>query len=268
MQRVGQLPATPSPLLRRRGLGRRLDTLDVPLDGLRAAASAAGCSVNDAYLAGVCGGLRRYHEDLGVPVDDMTVAIPVSRRTDDDPVGGNRFTATRFAAPVGVADPLERMRRIHEIVLPAVNEPAIDAFGSVAPALSHLPMALLGALRARGNSTDVQASNVRSYPDSPYVAGAQVLKSYWFGPLLGVAVMVVLLSQAGTCHLGIQSDTAAVPDGERFSRCLREGFDEVLAVASTPPTAAKQAAAKRPAARKAPAGKAPAGKAPAGKEEA
>src|SRR5205823_6933192 len=54
-QRVmGPPPASPSPLLRRRGLGRRLDAFDFPFDDLRRAAKSAGGSVNDAYLSAVC----------------------------------------------------------------------------------------------------------------------------------------------------------------------------------------------------------------------
>jgi len=83
-------------------VGRRLEVLAVPLDDLRAAGKAAGGTVNDAYLAGLSGGLRRYHEHLGAPVDELPLAMPVSTRTDDDSVGGNHFSAVRLAAPVGL----------------------------------------------------------------------------------------------------------------------------------------------------------------------
>ena len=231
-------PAAPSPLLRRRGLGRRLDTLDVPLDTLHAAAKAAGCSVNDAYLAALCGALRRYHDELGVAVDAVPLAMPVNHRGGDDPAGGNRFSGARLAAPIGVVDPAERMRTIRSLVAAAVDEPALHALGGVAPLLSRLPTPLLGVLASSAAGTDVQASNVRGYPDRPYIAGAEIVRNYWFGPLPGVAMMVVLLSQAGTCHVGVHYDTASVTDGPRFARCLREGFDEVLAVAPMKQTAA------------------------------
>jgi diacylglycerol O-acyltransferase len=39
------------------------------------------------------------------------------------------------------------------------------------------------------------------------------------------------MSYGGTCHIGINTDVGAVPDPEVFVRCLREGFDEVLALA-------------------------------------
>jgi WS/DGAT/MGAT family acyltransferase len=232
MRRVAKKPpADPSPLLSRRGLDRRLVTLDVPLDGLRAAAKSADCSVNDAYMAALCGALRRYHEALGVSVDALPFAMPISVRTDDDPVGGNRFAGARLAAPVGELDPVERMRTIRAIVRAAVDEPAMNAAKVVAPLLSKLPNSLLGALSSTAAGTDVQASNIVGYSESLYIAGAEINKMYWFGPLPGVAMMVVLISEAGTCYVGVHYDTASVTDTDLFARCLREGFDEVLAVA-------------------------------------
>ncbi len=71
-------------------------------------------SVNDAYIAALCGALRRYHEELGVPVTAIPLAIPINIRTDDDPAGGNHFGGARLVGPVGVVDPLERMRQIRD----------------------------------------------------------------------------------------------------------------------------------------------------------
>src|SRR5215831_16957180 len=53
---LGPPPAQPSPLLRRRSLVSRTVVLELPLADLRAAAKAFGASVNDAYLAALCGG--------------------------------------------------------------------------------------------------------------------------------------------------------------------------------------------------------------------
>jgi hypothetical protein len=41
---------------------------------------------------------------------------------------------------------------------------------------------------------------------------------------------MTLLSYDGTCCVGVNMDTAAIPDGDVFMECLREGFDEVLAL--------------------------------------
>jgi hypothetical protein len=54
---------------------------------------------------------------------------------------------------------------------------------------------------------------------------------YAFGPTIGSAVNVTLLTYCDTCALGIDVDTGAIPDFEEFYDCLVEGFDEVLALA-------------------------------------
>jgi len=115
-------------------------------------------------------------------------------------------------------------------VLSAVGEPAINALSAVAPVLSRLPTAFLGLLSGIATTTDVQASNLPGFPNEPYIAGAMVTKSFGFGPLPGVPMMIVLYTQAGVCYVGIHYDTAAITDHELFIRCMREGFDEVLAL--------------------------------------
>src|SRR5689334_18870861 len=138
-------PAETSPLLRRRSLVSRTIVLELPLADLRTAAKSVEvpgrgtASVNDAYLAALCGGLARYHETLGVPVDAIPLALPVSLRGADDPASGNHFTGVTIAAPVGEPDPAERMRLVRGQVIARRSEPALDVIGRLAPALSLLP---------------------------------------------------------------------------------------------------------------------------------
>ena len=54
-----------SPVMRDRGMGRRLDLFDLSLDDIRRAAKATEGSVNDVFVASVVGGLHRYHERHG-----------------------------------------------------------------------------------------------------------------------------------------------------------------------------------------------------------
>src|SRR5207244_7143726 len=66
----------------------------------------------------------------------------ISLRRGDHPMGGNRFAGARFAAPAGERDPAERIRLIHDFVLTARAEPALDALGLAAPAMNRLPTPL------------------------------------------------------------------------------------------------------------------------------
>jgi diacylglycerol O-acyltransferase len=218
----------PSPLLRRRSLVTRTHVLEVPLAELRAAAKAVGGSVNDAYLAALCGGLGRYHEALGVPVDELPLTLPVSLRTGDDPATGNRFAGAAIAAPVGEPDPAVRMRLIREQVVARRSEPAINLVGQIAPVAALLPDQVLRGLVDRFPPPDIQASNVPGYAQETFLAGARVERQYVMGPMPRVAMMAVLVSRAGMCTLTARYDTASFTAGDELEKCLQLGLDEVV----------------------------------------
>ena len=105
---VAPVRSTLSPVMTDRGLTRHLEMLEVSLADLKRAAAAAGGSVNDGFMAAVTGGFRRYHEHHGAAPEKLRVTLPISIRTPEDPVGGNRITLMRFAVPVSEADPASR----------------------------------------------------------------------------------------------------------------------------------------------------------------
>lgn len=253
--RVMAQAAETSPLLRRRSRATRAEAIDIDFTALRTAAKAAGGSLNDAYLAGLCGALRRYHEALSMPVASVPMAVPVSVRSDDDPAAGNRFTGVTLEAPIGQTDPSERIRAVRAQMLSRREEPAMGLFGAIAPALSLLPQPLIEAVAEAVATPDVQASNVPGYTSDTYLAGAKVLRQYGLGPLPGVAMMVVMVSRAGLCTVTARYDLASVTDPALFANCLRDGFDEVLALAG--PSAPRVVAAS--------AGESSAGSAPLGR---
>jgi diacylglycerol O-acyltransferase / wax synthase len=233
--RVINRAAEPSPLLRRRSLATRSEAIDIPLSDLHKAAKAGGGSINDAYLAGLCGALRRYHDALGVPIATLPMAVPVSLRADADTAGGNRFTGVNLAAPISTVDPISRMKKIRAQMTQRRDEPAMNIIGSMAPVLSVLPTAVLEGITGSVVGADVQASNVPVYPGDTYIAGAKILRQYGIGPLPGVAMMVVLISRGGWCTITVRYDRASVRDEALFAQCLVEGFDEILALAGDPP---------------------------------
>jgi diacylglycerol O-acyltransferase len=223
--------APPSPALRDRGYRRRFSVLDIPLRPLRDAARIAGGSVNDAYLAAVLGGVGRYHQKLEVPIETIHMAVPVSLRRHEDPAtGGNHFGSVSFRGPVHELDPAARVRQVRELVLAGRSEPAVDVLGLLAPVLARVPSGVLSAVSGQGMRHDLQASNIPGYQIPVYFAGAEVRRLYPFGPAPGVAAMIVLLSYAETCYVGVHVDLDAVREPELFDACLEEGFAEVLAL--------------------------------------
>jgi diacylglycerol O-acyltransferase len=215
-----------------RGISRRLQMLDVPLAWMRAAGKAADGSVNDVFLAALTGALRLYHEPAGAVPDALPIGFPVSLRRDDDPLGGNRFSGARIAAPVGTVDPAERIQLIREQVLEARDEPALDFVAKLSPVLARVPPAIVTRMTERvTRSIDLQASNFPGLTRPAYLAGARVTRMYPFGPAPGSAAMVTMLSHNGICCIGITADAAAIPDVGGFAECVRAGFEEVLALA-------------------------------------
>ncbi|MEW2483088.1 wax ester/triacylglycerol synthase family O-acyltransferase [Mycobacterium sp. NPDC049093] len=222
--------AHPSPLLRRRSLSSRTEAIDIPFSDLHRAAKAAGGSINDAYLAGLCGALRLYHDAKGISIETLPMAVPVNLRSQDDPAGGNRFAGINLAAPVGIVDPETRIKAVRSQMTSKREERAIDVVGAVAPVLSLLPDAVLETVAGSVVNSDVQASNVPVWPGDTFIAGAKILRHYGIGPLPGVAMMVVLISRSGYITVTARYDRAAITDDQLFARCLLAGFDEVLAL--------------------------------------
>jgi len=233
--RVLNRAAEPSPLLRRRSLTSRTEAIDIRLADLHKAAKAGGGSINDAYLAGLCGALRRYHVALGVPISTLPMAVPVNLRAEGDAAGGNQFTGVNLAAPVGTVDPVARIKKIRAQMTQRREEPAMNIIGSMAPVLSVLPTAVLEGISSSVIGNDVQASNVPVYPGDTYIAGAKIMRQYGIGPLPGVAMMVVLISRGGWCTITVRYDRAAVQKDDLWAQCLLEAFDEILALAGDPP---------------------------------
>lgn len=225
---VRPITDTRSTVMTERRLQWHYDTLDVPLAPLKAAAKAVDGTLNDGFVGGITGGLRRYHERHGASVDTLRLTMPISIRTDDDDEGGNRVTLVRFEVPVGIEEPAERMREIDRLCAALRTERAIPHSNTIAGVLNLLPVAVTGGMLKH---VDVLASNVPGFDADVYVGGARVEGFYPFGPTLGAAANITLMSYRGTCNIGINTDAGAVEDPEVLLACLREGFDEVLALA-------------------------------------
>lgn len=222
---IRPLVTTRSLLMTERRLGWHYDALDMPLDDFKRAAKVAQCTLNDAFLAGVAGGLRRYHERHRTPCEELRVTLPISIRHDDDPAGGNWITLMRFPVPVGIVDPVERMHAIHDLTGQARTEPSIPLTNTIAGTLNFFPSRLVGGMLKH---VDFVASNVPGLPMPLYLGGARLDHFYPFGPTTGAALNVTLLSYCTTCGIGVNTDTGAIPDPEVLTECLRADFEEIL----------------------------------------
>jgi len=110
----------------------------------------------------------------------------------------------------------------------ARDERSLPLTDAIAGTLNLLPPSVVGGMLKH---VDFVASDVPGFTFPVFLAGAPLRRYAAFGPTIGTAVNLTLLSYRGTCCIGVTIDAAAVPDADLFAECLREGFEEVLDLA-------------------------------------
>lgn len=224
-----------SPVMRDRGMALALDGFTVPLADLKAAGKSAGRTLNDAFVAAVAGGFRKYHEQHGASVDQLQMMMPINMRGAGDTAdrAGNQFAPARFLVPVGIVDPAERMKAIHEVVRVQRDEPALPYMDDIVMVMNQMPRVAVDQLMdAMVTSIDFVTSNVPGPRRPVFTSGAKIEHMFPFGPPAGAAVNITLFSYCGECHIGVNADRKAVKDPARLVGCLKRGFAEVLALQS------------------------------------
>ena len=270
---VRPITSTISPVMTDRELGWRYQPLSVPLRPMKRTGALISGTLNDAFLAGVAGGIARYHHRHGSDASSMRITMPVSTRSEDDAAGGNRITLVRFEIPSDADNPLERMLAIHRLTAQWRHEQAVEWTEGIAGALNLLPTAVAAGMLKH---VDVVASNVPGFDIPVYVAGARLERFLAFGPTIGAAANLTLMSYRDRCDIGLTTDVGAVEDPEVLLDCLRESFDELVSLgvddpepaagravettavgkrAPTKRTASKKTASKKTASQKATTGK-------------
>jgi hypothetical protein len=113
------------------------------------------------------------------------------------------------------------------VALAAREEPSLSVTEAIAGALNTLPVGYVGGILKH---VDFVASNVPSAPIPVYLAGSKITGMFAFGPTIGASVNTTLMSYDGMCDIGINIDTAAVPDPDVLLDCFGESFAEIIAL--------------------------------------
>jgi len=229
----------------------------------RIRALVPGANVNDAVLA-VCGGaLRRYlqrHEEL--PAPSLVAIAPVSQRSAEP--GGNRdYRLLHVPLRTDLADPVARLRSIKRFVASAADRArAVSAreltdIGKHAPAASLALSArmMAGSALALGHRTPVASCTITNVPGPAiplYLDGARMT---YFSAILpiydGMGLVIAVTSYDGRIVISPTSCREQMPDPEFFAQCLRESFQEYLALTQHPKTRARRPRPASPAVRRA-----------------
>lgn len=169
-----------SPVMRGRSLGVHFAVLEAPLEALKQAGKRNHGTLNDSFMAIVSGAIARYHSAHGISLDEapaIRVNMPVNLRSAGNAhMAGNRWVPARFPLPLGPSAAKERISDLHDLLLQARTEPALEISEPIFRLLTSLPRPATTALAAgMMKGTDVAATNVPG-PPIPIFHWTQILK--------------------------------------------------------------------------------------------
>ncbi|HEY6037293.1 MAG TPA: WS/DGAT domain-containing protein [Kofleriaceae bacterium] len=219
LARIVILPPDPMTVLKG-ALGREKAvawSAPIPLAGVKTCARAMGATVNDVLVAAAAGAIGRYLErrDTDVGGLEIRAMLPVDLRGGIPARElGNRFGLFVAGLPVGIRDPVARVRAVKR---------RMDALKGSAEGLTTY--AILGAMgRAPrplealgvsyfGSKTSVVLTNVPGPRDQVRLAGVPVKRMLFWVPQSGhTGLGISIFSYAGSVTIGILVDVGLVSD--------------------------------------------------------
>jgi diacylglycerol O-acyltransferase / wax synthase len=237
------LGAPPSPFNVEIGGHRRFAWVPGDLGQLKQIKDRLGGTVNDVVLAAVAGALGRYLRSRGHSTADLELRamVPISVRSEEEHGAlGNRVSAMMAPLPVGVEDPVRRLRIVTETMgdLKASRQAVGASLLTELTAFAPPTIAAQAArLQSRQRFFNLVVTNVPGPQFPLYVLGRELRAVFPMVPLAkNQAVCVGLMSYNGQINFGLVGDYDAIPDLERLAEDLDGAIAELAAVAEASPT--------------------------------
>ena len=217
-----------------------------------------GATINDLAINVIAGALRLYLESRGGSPDQaLTAQIPVNIRSESQRNETNNQIATiDISSCSNIADPLERLRAIHqasktgkqilEITGKAINEEMADALGpQVTKAIFSVmenSAQLNSLLKRQPMGPNFAFSNMPGPPIPVYLCGAEYSWGIGLGPLMPSSggLFITANSSMNRFIFGVTACRNMMPDPEFFQQCMRDSFADInqslhkIAVANDP----------------------------------
>jgi diacylglycerol O-acyltransferase len=197
------------------------------LNDIKRIGQVFGCTVNDVLLSAMAGSLGRYIEQHGRSAEGLSIRgfIPVNQRLPDEASVaameqnlGNDFGVVHLDLPVGIDDPVERLRKLkgNMDALKSSQEPLatrvlFKLMGVVPDSVEKLAFAFFDT-----KGTTIM-TNVPGPRKQIYMAGAPIEMLMAWVPQSGrIALGVSIISYNGRVWVGVATDQGLVPDPEQI----------------------------------------------------
>lgn len=231
-------PAARTSLNRPTGTRRRLAVVECGLAEARAAAHAAGATVNDLALAVIAEGFAALAATRGERLEHVVVSVPVSaRRAAEAGTLGNQVGVLPLSIPTA-GDRTERLRTIAELTARAKRLPPAASSAIIGPGFRWL--ASLGLFRwftNRQRLVHTFASNLRGPAEPIRLGGHDVTRIVPLSVTTGnISVAFGTFSYAGMLSVIVTADPDLVPDLADLRSALDAALAGYLAAPEETPT--------------------------------
>lgn len=205
----------------------------LPLKDLKAVRKATGATINDLMVTALTGGIRRYLEGRGEPVDGLNIraAMPVNLRKPEE-MGemGNKFGLVFAELPVGVVGLKERLDlvrfRMGALKDSAEAPVALDILAGIGFSPQMVEDLVVRIIAAKAT---LVLTNVPGPPIPLYMAGQAIENLMFWVPQSGrVGLGISILSYAGNIYIGVVSDAGLLPDPDAIINGFYAEYEEVL----------------------------------------
>lgn len=233
------VPGPRAPFNKPFGGGRKFAGSEISFQEVRAIRAACGGTVNDVVLTVLGGALGRYLEMHGLPTEGriMRVLTPVNvRREDERGKLGNRISMLLVEVPVGIRDPIERLKDIVRKTESLKRNNIADGIEMMGDALTGGPaplLAAIGRLPLPPNTVgNIVCTNVPGPMIPLYTMGRRLIAHYPLVPIaweMGIGCGVTSYDQK--LYFGLIADSQAAPDVHRLKEFLDQAYVELRAAA-------------------------------------
>ncbi|HQQ63453.1 MAG TPA: wax ester/triacylglycerol synthase family O-acyltransferase [Pseudomonadales bacterium] len=221
---------------------RVVDRIRLPMVDIKAIKSMfAHETVNDVALTIISGALRRYliaKDEL--PEDSLVAAIPIDvRDSNDEHIKGNRISITNMSLRTDIADPMERLRAVHQEAV--AGKAYADTLGKniVCDVLDNIYPALVswgvkaavesGWLDKFPPANNTVITNVHGASVPLYLCGARLIDSFGMGPLIpNTGLFHTISSTYDFLTIAFTADRMKMADPDFYVQCLEESFVEII----------------------------------------